>query len=190
LYPRKYDPILRGSVSEVSEMFPSSLKLIPQGQHPAGLRLMYLRGETPRATLCFVVRIGGSSGIRRRSSGASLDNTEGIIVIERGVKRSTERGMLYLGFLNEEGTFWGDEWDAGGAKSFQVYVYLPEEMFDRLADFARAGQIPEITVEVGEQPGLAGANDAQGIAVWDSQAHPSVKLESVRVDFALMLNGA
>jgi hypothetical protein len=167
-------------------MFSLSLRLVPQTPQTADLRLVYVRGEAPRETLCFDAEIAGPEDVRRQTTDDTLKGLAGMIVVERGVKRSTEKGMLYLGFLNDASAFWGDDREPALRGSFQVYTYLPEEMFDRISDLAKAGKLPSVTIDIGDNQGFYGSQTAGSSTItWDNQQHPSVKLESVRVDFAL-----
>ena len=162
------------------------IRLRPSAKPATTLRLLHARGSRQQTILSFRVGIDASGGRVVNSGGRYLDAAEGALTIERGVKYSTEKGVPHLGFLNDQGAFWGDGLKPEASASFQAYVYLPDDLFDRLNDWARQGSLPEACLQVAASEGWsarAGTNGTQEMA-WDNTTSKSSKLETVRFDFS------
>ena len=164
-------------------------ELIFLGAHNCApkLRLLHTRGTHHQTVLSYrPVHLDAAHARVQLAGGHFLEELAGSIAIERCIRQSTTTGALYLGFLNFKAAFWGDPSEVDASTSFQLYLYLPEEMFDRAIDFVKLGNLPELLVSIANDRGLsAREGDSGQIWAWDNVGYPSLKLETVKLSFPL-----
>jgi len=160
------------------------LRFSPSASIQPLLRLQNARGSQQQTLISLGVRQAGDSQRVELAGGRSLDSLQGVMIMERGIKYSTERGAQHIGFINTEGAFWGETLAAAGVAQFQIYLYLPDELFDRLAGLAVQNRFPHADIAVLKDQGFTPAAPGGAIG-WDNVSFKSAKLESVKLDFSL-----
>ena len=149
------------------------------------LRLLHSRGTHHQTILSYgPVQLNGGHASVQLADGQPLEQCSGTVCFERGIRQSTSTGALYLGFLNFRGAFWGDA--LGSDAEFQLYLYLPEELFDRALEFVKLGDLPELLVTVVQDQGFVPHGGTSGKTyIWDTHNNTSLKLETIKLNFSL-----
>ncbi|NJD06703.1 MAG: hypothetical protein FIA97_09435 [Methylococcaceae bacterium] len=151
------------------------------------LRLRYSRGTHHQTILSYgPVRLKVGHPSVQLADGRPLEQCSGMACLERGIRQSTTTGALYLGFLNYRGAFWGDESEPDPNADFQLYLYPPEELFDRAMEFLKLGNVPELLVTVVQDQGfLPHGSESGKTYIWDTHQNSSLKLETIKLNFSL-----